>query len=186
MVAKFIDELVKRDILDESCRDEYIYAVTIRAEKIVTYSIMFLIAIICGKVVSGMIYSLSFLLLRQTTGGYHAKSYAGCLIGTALLFFMSIEIFAPFLGKHLEIEGVFLLLSILCILRYAPVNHPYMGLSKREQEASRRKSRLIVFIEVLFICLSKILQIACYQYISTGIITCAVFILLAKLIRQEV
>lgn len=186
MVAKFIDELVKRDILDEYCRDEYVYAVTIRAEKIVTYSILFFIAILCDKFVSGMIYSLSFMLLRQTTGGFHAKSYAGCLIGTTLLFVISIEVFAPFLGKHSEMEGIFLLLSILCILRYAPVNHPNMGLSKSEQEAHRRKSWLTVLIEVFFICLSKILKIGCYQYISTGIITCAVFILLAKLIRQEV
>lgn len=74
MVAKFIDELVKRDILDESCRDEYIYAVTIRAEKIVTYSIMFLIAIICGKVVSGMIYSLFFFYYGRLREGIMQKA----------------------------------------------------------------------------------------------------------------
>lgn len=186
MVAKFIDQLVRRDILDESYRDEYIYAVTICTEKMVTYSILFFIAMICGKFVFGMIYSISFMLLRQTTGGFHAKSYAGCLMGTTALFIISIEVVAPFLAKHSEIEGVLLLLSILCILRYSPVNHPNMALSKKEQDAQKRRSWLILFMEVFFICLSITLEIDCRQYISTGMITCAVFILLAKLVRQEV
>lgn len=186
MIAKFIDMLIGREILDKPCRDKYIYVLTLRMEQLITYGILLVIAILIHKVVLGMVYALSFVLLRKTTGGFHAKTFVGCLIGTSILFLLMLKIITPFLSNHIGMTSLLLLISIICVVRYAPVNHPNLTLTVEEKNNHRKWSRFVLCIELVFICLGFFLRMTWQQYIISGIITCAVFIVIAKLIRQEV
>lgn len=186
MVAKFVDILINREILDTPYREKYIYVLTLRMEQAITYSILLLIAILMGKIIYGMVYAISFALLRKTTGGFHAKTFAGCLIGTSTLFFLVLKVITPFLGNHIEMTGLLLLISIICIMKYAPVNHPNLELTVKEQNNHRKWSRFVLCIELGFICFGSFLSMAWQQYIISGIMTCAVFIVIAKVIGQEV
>lgn len=186
MIAKFVNTLIEYEILDEPNKENYIYALTLRLEQIITFGFLLMIAIMLHKVFFGMVYSLAFVLLRKATGGFHARTFIRCLAGTSTLFFLMLQIIVPFLASHMEISSLLLLLSIVCIYRYAPVNHPNLMLTVEEENNHRRWSRIILFMELLFVCFGIFLKMKWQQYIISGIILCAVFIVIAKIIGQEV
>lgn len=186
MVVKFVDMLINYEILDESCREQYIYALTLRMEQVFTYSVLLVIAIITQKVMRGMVYAISFVLLRKTTGGFHAKTFVECLLGTSIMFIFILELVAPFLGNHMFAESLLLLCSVICIIKFAPVNHPNLALTTEEKSRHKKWSRFVLSLELIFIIIGMFLEMDWQQYIILGIITCAVFIIIAKFIEQEV
>lgn len=186
MVVKFVDMLINYEILDESYREEYIYALTLRMEQMLTYSILLVIAMITQKVLWGMIYAISFVLLRKTTGGFHAKTFTECLLGTSATFILILELIVPFFEKHMFAESLLLLCSVICIIKYAPVNHPNLALTSEEESRHRKWSRFVLGLELIFAFIGMLLKMDWQQYIILGIITCAVFIIIAKFIGQEV
>ena len=44
MITKLVDRMIGQEILESEKRDEYIYALTIRAEQVITYT---LLAMVC-------------------------------------------------------------------------------------------------------------------------------------------
>ena len=44
MITKLVDRMIDQEILESENRDEYIYALTIRAEQVITYT---LLAMVC-------------------------------------------------------------------------------------------------------------------------------------------
>lgn len=79
-----------------------------------------------------------------------------------------------------------LIFSIVCILHFAPVNHPDLMLAPEEQKKYKNWSRVILFMETGVAVAAIILKMKWQQYILMAIIICAVFLVLAKIIRQEV
>ena len=133
-----------------------------------------------------MVYAISFVMLRRASGGFHARTFAGCLMGTSLLFVFVIEVFVPFLGDHMAVEILLLLCSAICVIIFAPLNHPNLALNLEEEKNHRKWSRLILGVELTFVFIGMLLGKSWQQYIIAGIITCAVFIIIAKIIGQEV
>ena len=57
MIEDLVQVLIQKDILDQEHRKEYEYVLTTKIEKIVTYSILLLVALEIEKPVQGMIYN---------------------------------------------------------------------------------------------------------------------------------
>lgn len=186
MVVNLVNMLIQKGILDAENQEGYIYALTMLCERFITYMVLFVLAILNRQLIQGIIYTISFVLLRQTTGGYHAKNFKGCLIGTVTLFLLSLNVFVPLLDKNGWVAVLALFVSVLCIWIYAPVNHPNLVLSEIEIKTHRLWSRIVVSAELGLIILGICLQMCWQQYIILGIISCAVLILIAKLTGQEV
>ena len=55
--------------------------------------------------------------------------------------------FVPLLASHMIISGLVLVFSIVCILLFAPVNHPGLMLAPKEQRKYRNWGRGILFME---------------------------------------
>lgn len=86
MIVKFVKYLIDKDVLDKQYEEDSIYGLTIMLEKIAAYVVLFCIAFIVRKPIEGIIFTVSFMAVRQTTGGFHAKSFLGYQIksgGTA-------------------------------------------------------------------------------------------------------
>lgn len=186
MIIKLVDKMIERHVINEIDKDECVYVLTLYMEKFITYSALFVIAFISGKVFYGGLYAVSFVALRQTTGGYHLNSFLGCLSGTILLFFLTLEVFVPFFEGHLWFRLVWLGVSVIIILVFAPVNHPNLMLSDIEKRDCKRFSRIVLFVELFLISIGEMFKMCWQQYIVLGVITCAVLILTAKLSGQEV
>lgn len=186
MVENFVDYLIRTESLEEEYRDQSIYGLTLIIEKVVAYSVLFCFILLIGKVTEGLIFLAAFIFLRQTTGGFHAKSVPGCLIGSTLTVFAALQISPVLMQEHEILFAVLLFLSSLCILVFAPINHPNLMLSKEEKKHLRFKGKLRLCAELGIVAMGYLLHMRWQQYIMISIIICAVFILLSKLIRQEV
>ena len=176
MIVKFVKYLIDKDVLDKQYEEDSIYGLTIMLEKIVAYVVLFCIAFIVRKPIDGIIFTVSFMAVRQTTGGFHAKSFLGCLTGSVLTLLMALEM----------VKGIIFILSTVCIWCFAPVNHPNLALSKCEQQEYKMWSRKVLGMEFGVIVIAYLLHMRWQQYMMLAIVFCAVFILIAKIVRQEV
>lgn len=186
MIEQLVYELIQKKILDEEHREDYKYILEIKFEKLVTYSILLFVALLIGKPMQGMLFAVSFVGLRQTTGGFHAESFCGCLLGSVLTLLLGVKIVVPLSECYTEATGCVLLLSIICILCFAPVNHPNLALTKEERKKHKYLSICVLGIELGIIGIGEYLHMHFQRYMVASLIICAVLILLAKIIRQEV
>ena len=79
MITKLVDRMIGQEILESEKRDEYIYALTIRAEQVITYTLLAMVCLWTHNILEGLIYAVAFKGIRQYSGGYHAKTLLGCL-----------------------------------------------------------------------------------------------------------
>lgn len=186
MVTNFVEFLIQNGALDEKYREDSIYGLTIVIEKIIAYMLLFCTAFLVGNLTGGIMFTVSFVILRQITGGFHAKTFLGCLIGSTITLLLAIEILVPLAEQYTIIFGGLLLLSVCCILLFAPVNHPDLLLTEEEERRHRSWGKGVLSVEMGIVALGYILQEQWQQYIMIAIIMCAVFILIAKIVRQEV
>lgn len=186
MVANFIEFLIQNNVLEEKYREDTIYSMTLVLEKLVACTILFGVSFLLGKFMEGMVFVVCFLMLRQTTGGFHANTFLGCLIGSISTVVLVLEVLATLLAKHIVIFGVLCVLSIIVILFFTPVNHPDLMLTLEEQKKCRCWGRGVLFVEIGMVTAGYILQRQWQQYIMISIIVCAIYIIVAKLLRQEV
>lgn len=186
MVAGFVDFLIRNHALEEKYREYSIYGLTMAVEKMIVCTIMFGIFLLLGKVPEGIVFIVCFLTLRQTTGGFHAKTFLGCLTGSVTTVVLVLEVLIKWADEHMVIAFFLFIISSVCILLYAPVNHPGLMLSLEEQRKYRYWSRVVLFVEMGFALTGYILQMKWQWYIMMAIIICAIFIIVAKLLRQEV
>lgn len=186
MVADFVDFLIRNHALEEKYREYSIYGLTMAVEKMIVCTVLFGISLLLGKVPEGMVFIACFLALRQTTGGFHAETFLGCLIGSVITVVLVLEVLAKLADGHLFIMVSLFIISSVCILLFAPVNHPGLMLTLEEQRQYRYWSRVVLFIEIGLALTGYILQMKWQGYIMMAIIICAIFIIVAKLLRQEV
>lgn len=186
MVADFVDFLIRNNALEEKYREDSIYGMTLILEKVIVCTAIFIISFLLGKFWEGVVFTVCFLILRQTTGGFHANTFLGCFIGSITTVVLTLEVLASLLAKHTTIFGLAFIASIVCILFFAPINHPNLMLTMEEQRKHRNWSRGILSIEIGTAGAGYILQMKWQQYIMIAIIICAVFIVVAKLLQQEV
>ena len=186
MIKHLVQVLIQKEILDKEYREEYEYVLATKFEKIVAYSILLLVAFGIGKSIQGMVFAISFASLRQTPGGFHAESFLGCLFGSVLTLLSVVMIIVPLAEHYVEVVGILLLLSIVCIVCLAPVNHPNLALSQEEKKKHRCLCIVVLSVELGIIGIGEYLQVHFQRYMIAAVILCAVFILLAKIIRQEV
>ncbi len=186
MVADFVDFLIRNHALEEKYREYSIYGLTMAVEKMIVCTVLLGISLLLGKVPEGMVFIACFLALRQTTGGFHAETFLGCLIGSVITVVLVLEVLAKLADGHLFIMVSLFIISSVCILLFAPVNHPGLMLTLEEQRQYRYWSRVVLFVEIGLALTGCILQMKWQRYIMMAIIICAIFIIVAKLLRQEV
>lgn len=186
MITGLVDFLIQQDVLDKTYRDDSVYGLTLFLEKMVTYLLLMGIAFFLGKPAEGLMFAICFVFLRQSTGGFHAKTFIGCLIGSVLSFYVAMEVMAVWLQSHVLISSSLLLMACICVFVWAPVNHPNLLLTEDEIKRNKLWSRSILLIEVCIIEIGYVLHMQWQQYIVSAVILCATFILIAKLIGQEV
>lgn len=142
MVADFVDFLIRSHALEEKYREDSIYGLTLVFEKLIVCMVLFILSFLLGKFWEGVVFTVCFLMLRQTTGGFHAKSFPGCFIGSIATVVLTLEVFVPLLAKYMILFGVTLVISIICILIFAPVNHPDLILTLEEQKKNKKRTEI--------------------------------------------
>lgn len=179
--------MVCEKLVDDRMREDYIYALQICVEKIISIGSILFISIFLECSFQTILFLIFFTGLRKRTGGYHASTFFFCYletVGTYIIIFYINPILAE--NSLVLYVGVILASVIICLI--GTVNHPCMHMSKEELLESRKTAQQVLGIELFVIFFAGLLNVEMIiiSYMATAVMLCAILLVISKLLRQEV
>ena len=188
-IAGYLMEgLIKNQLVKETDREIYQYGLEKLVGKIISYTALFLLAVILRMILPSLFFLGFFFALRGRTGGYHASTETGCLIGTMVIYLAVMELFLPFFMRHGEAVIACVAFSVFSVIAFVPVNHPNLGFDREELAQYKKRSRIVLSGEIAVIGALTFLGVR-HEYVISSILgmsVCAFLICLAKAVKQEV
>lgn len=140
--------LIRNGIIESSEEELYRFGIKQLFLCIVNVVTSLVIGAICGMLWQSVLFSLAYIPLRRYAGGYHAKTPGRCYCLSVLLI-----IGVLMLLKHIAFPKIamitILAVAAFIILLKAPVESKNKPLSDAEQNAYKRKTRIILGLECL-------------------------------------
>lgn len=144
------------------------YGLEIIFTKVLFAIIIVSIGILTKCFLESIIYTITFSLLRQYGGGYHAETKQKCFVLSVLMLICAIFIIktAQSFDVFIILEAVITLLSVIYIITTAPIDTPNKRLDADELRIYGKRTGITVCI--LVIILGICLYIKAYRF-STAI-----------------
>lgn len=188
LAVKATGYLIKNEVGKAEDKESYIYGMELIMEKVLTYLALLILALYFKLLIPSLLFVTFFVLLRGYTGGYHANTYAGCFVGTILMYLACSQVVAPLLQKNKMFLLPGLIITAIIILKLAPVNHPNLELNSIEIIKCRNGTKAMLTVELIAIIVGIIFQIK-MEYITfpfLGMVMSAILLIVAKILKQEV
>lgn len=178
MIAKLAKStaffFVEKQIVKKEDEEVYAYGMELLYSSIFNIALAAIIAIITNTVYPTAAFLITFIVIRQYIGGYHAKTHLGCMsiFAVVLCCFAVLSRYIP-AECEVWISMLAIVLAMFLILRFAPVEHPNKPLSCKEKSRLRKSGIISVFtVFVLVLILSVFTLTRRYgMYISLGQLT---------------
>lgn len=188
MIANMIvDQMEEERLLCCEMKEHYVYALITMIEKSITITSILCIAVVFKQLIPMILFLSFFMALRKRTGGFHANSFWQCYLGTLAISVVIIFV-CPILVNYINAIYVLLICSGMLICLIGTVNHPNMEMDCVELQESKRAARNLLALECMILVAAIILDMykiyVCYM--SVAIILCALLLVLAKILKQEV
>ena len=165
--------MVERGIIKEE--EQELYQFGIRNGMILLLNVVtaLVIGLLTEQLAVVAVFTLSFMVLRSYTGGYHSDSRIFCYLGSNLVLLVPVYTQAVFYKTLLVSAGIIFLLS--------PMHSKNRKLDKEEQKHFGRKARLIAVLELAVLGILWHAGQVLYAYaVYTGICITALFMLVGK------
>jgi len=132
-------------------QDIYVYACELLVSTIINISLGLLISFLMGRPMEGIIFILGFVLIRRYAGGYHASTYARCILTFAVVLACGMLILS--FVSALQAEAILMVVagaSCIGISLLAPVEHENKILNAESRKLQKEKSIWIVLVLFVF------------------------------------
>lgn len=188
IASVLINSLCSDGLIEEKDKEIYHYSIQVLIEKIIGFSVIIILSIRWGMLLETILFLLCFSGIRKHTGGYHAKSFMGCLIISIGIYITYVKFIFQKLSSNIDTNMILLVIATMLILAIGAVNHPNMDWSKKEHSDSKMISRITVVIEVTCIIVFYFLGMEerYILFMSFGVILSAFLLVLGKIVGQEV
>lgn len=173
--------LVERGIIKEE--EQEIYQFGIRNGMIIWLNVLtaFLIGLVTEKLFIVAVFTISFMVLRSYTGGYHLDSRIFCYIGSNLVLFIPVYTERLFVKTEDSILIIFLTLAVGIIMILSPMHSKKRKLDEAEQKYFGRKARVITVMQLIVLGVLWYKGAGGYAYaIYSSICITAVLMLIGK------
>lgn len=174
MIDKFSKEIAKTLVQEDIVKfDDYevcIYGLEVFLVTFIEFIGLMILGILCRCPIETIIFIIFFSSLRVSAGGFHANKWYECFIIICLFTFGSI--YAAYKIQALmdiEVILIMLILSLLILLKYAPVDTKNNPLTKEEKRKQRKVSLITFSIQsliIIFLYLSNIAFLKNYLQIA--------------------
>ena len=161
LVVRFAQRCVEKQIIENKHVDWFVYGLEKRFSTLMLSIPFVILAIAISNLPCAISFFISFFVLREYIGGFHANTVWGCLIISLLsesaLFFLVYPFLSPIAVACITI------VSIVYIYIRSPYNHPNMHLTDKEITACRKKGRIRAFVissVITFTCILGLDEIA--------------------------
>ena len=141
--------MVERGIIKEE--EQEIYQFGIRNGMIILLNVLtaFLIGLVTEKLLIVAVFTVSFMVLRSYTGGYHSDSRIFCYIGSNLVLFIPVYTQSLFVKTEDNILCILLAIAVSIILIFSPMHSKNRKLDEAEQKHFGRKARAITVAQLI-------------------------------------
>lgn len=132
-LAKWICRRLRtKQVIDEEYEEVYIYGLELILSFLISTSIILVIGILYGQIISTLTFLATFILIRQYTGGYHANSYIMCKLCTVISFGISVFLANVFPVPRLLFLAL-LIIGCLLIWLFGPIENIHKPLTDQEK-----------------------------------------------------
>lgn len=133
---------INHGIIQKDDEEVYIYGFELLISEIINWLICIVIAVVTDKILETVFYMVAFMQLRETIGGFHAKSQWGCVIISTVVYVLCLGV------AYITPSRLFVAFSMIGVLIHmglvffiAPVAHPNKPFgSLREKQVFRKRS----------------------------------------------
>ena len=147
---KITDHYVKKNKIDDSERDVYEYCFEVLLSTFLNLLAIIILAVATGLYLETLCFTISFMTLRGTAGGYHAKTHWGCFLILMLVYaIFAITLF--FIPKDILrfLSIGFATVGGIAILILSPVDNVNNQFTIEQTKKYKRKT--IVFMAVFLV-----------------------------------
>lgn len=137
-------------IIDINNQEIYSYGLELFLFKFTLYTIILIISLLTNSFLISLVFTASYMLLRQYTGGYHCKSSEACMVTSVLIYTLMLILYnAEFYSQNLLLINLDFL-SYLTIIVKAPMENENKPLEKHEIKKYRVLSLIASTIMISF------------------------------------
>lgn len=177
------EKFIKNPNVNYNKVEIYQYGFFILLSNTIFFIITIIFGIIFNSLVQSVIFYLSFFLIRQYAGGYHASTETKCEILSTFFIFTCVLII--YLSKIFDINDVLFHLGLfasLIIAVISPLDSPEKTLSENEIKCFRRICLILLIIELCIIIISYYFKLSfIFKPICIGIILESVLLIIGKI-----
>lgn len=135
-----------------------------------------IMALLCSAMIGGIKQCISilipFMLLRQYSGGYHAKNVWFCMISSFLTIIILVWIAMNDIGGI--VHWSLLAVSVIVIIKSSPIESDNRKLDEKEKVEYHKKAKIILFVFLMLEIILNVIGLTIYaNSIGIGIIMVA-------------
>lgn len=180
---------MQKSIIDKDKQQIYEYGFEVLISSVSYIVSLIIISIISNTLIPSAIFFAGFFIIRTISGGYHARTYKLC----HLLFFGNHIAFILFIrsipNPHKELVSIILILiSVVIILIFAPVDHPNKPFTPKEKTHFRSISItyaiILLCIAITILLFDINFQVKYSLSFAIGSISAAISLMIAKIKKE--
>ena len=152
---KFAGKLVSAGIISEADTDVYVYGFFQAVMLIFNVVTTMLLGIIFQLLIPCILLNLAYIPIRISAGGHHANSPFKCYIHSTIMIAVLLSVI-KWVPIHPAVSIALLVISSVAIWIFAPVETENNPLDEVEQHVYRKRTRIILVIEIVIILLCLI------------------------------
>lgn len=187
LAALLASQMEVENIIGNDKKEYYEYVLIIMLEKWITILSIIVISICLKNIFSTILFLFFFLTLRKRTGGFHMNTFLQCYL-TSIAVYIVIIYLSTIMVNYMNVIYVLTGCAMVVIGSIGTVNHPNLALNSNELQEAKKSARYLAVFEGLIMMAGVLFNIAelylCCMAIA--IILCAILMIIAKILRQEV
>lgn len=179
VASMIVSRMLKVGLISVKETAEYVYEIQVLLEKLISYAVIFGLALILNRLMEIALFTLSFSMIRKYSGGLHCLSFKSCLLVSIVVSFSGIIVF-PFVNVIYSTYQGGAVASVIVILVIGSINNSNIDWNEIEYRRVKQVSRLIVILEAEVLMLLVVLETSnrIRFFISYGIVVSAMSMLL--------
>ncbi len=150
LATKITNKYIAKKQIEESEKEMYIYCFELLLSTIINLIMVLIVGVISKLIIEMLIFSVVFMCMRGSAGGYHAKTHIGCIIMlllSVLVLVLILKVVAVAILFYVSI-GLVCVASVLFII-LSPVDSKNKKLDSVEKKRNRLKS--IIYLSIFVV-----------------------------------
>lgn len=149
---KFAGKLISTGIISETDAEIYVYGFFQTVMLVLNVATTLLLGIIFQMIIPCILLNLAYIPIRISAGGHHADSPVKCYINSTFMIAVLLAII-KWIPMHHVVSVILLVVSSVVIWILAPVETENNPLDEVEVCVYRRRTKIVLAIELAVICL---------------------------------